>query len=51
MPFLETLDAWMTSSRPELEAVDGQRVGVDIFMFDALDEPSIVTEARAAANL
>jgi hypothetical protein len=49
--FLETLDAWMTSSRPELEAADGQRVGVDIFMYGALDEPSAVTEARAAANL
>lgn len=49
--FLETLDAWMTSSRQELEADDGQRVGVDIFMFGALDEPSAVTEARAAANL
>jgi hypothetical protein len=49
--FLETLDAWMTSSRPELEALDGQRVGVDIFMYDAPNETSIATEARAAANL
>jgi hypothetical protein len=48
--FLETLDAWMTSSRPELEARDGKRVGVDIFMYDAPNESSVTTATKAAAN-
>ena len=48
--FLETLDAWMTASRPELEAPGGQRVGVDIFMYDAPNEPSVTTGTQAAAN-
>ncbi len=48
--FLETLDAWLTASRPELEAVTGQRVGVDIFMYDAPHEPAISAAAKAAAN-
>lgn len=48
--FLETLDAWMTSSRPELEARDGKRIGVDIFMYDAPNEPSVTTATKAAAN-
>ena len=48
--FLETLDAWLTASRPELEAPNGQRVGVDIFMYDAPNEPSAVSGAQAVAN-
>jgi len=48
--FLETLDAWMTASRPELEARSGQRVGVDIFMYDAPNEPAVATVVKAAAN-
>lgn len=48
--FLETLDAWMTASRPELEAPNGQRVGVDIFMYDAPNEPLSARGAQAAAN-
>jgi Family of unknown function (DUF6502) len=48
--FLETLDAWMTASRPELEASEGHRVGVDIFMYDALNEPAVTTGVKAAAN-
>jgi hypothetical protein len=48
--FLETLDAWMTASRPELEAPDGHRVGVDIFMYDAPMEPAATAGVKAAAN-
>jgi hypothetical protein len=48
--FLETLDAWMTASKPELEAPVGQRVGVDIFMYDAPNEPPVTTGIQAAAN-
>jgi hypothetical protein len=48
--FLETLDAWMTSSRTDLEASTGQRVGVDIFMYDVASEPSSNTVTKAAAN-
>jgi hypothetical protein len=48
--FLETLDAWMTASRPELEAPDGHRVGVDIFMYDAPIEPAATAGVKAAAN-
>jgi hypothetical protein len=40
----------MTASRPELEAPTGQRVGVDIFMYDAPIEPAVITAAKAAAN-
>jgi hypothetical protein len=48
--FLETLDAWMTSSKAELEASTGQRVGVEFFMYDAPMEGSASTEIQAAAN-
>lgn len=48
--FLETLDAWMTSSKAELEASSGQRVGVEFFMYDAPMEASATTEIQAAAN-
>ena len=48
--FLETLDAWMTSSKAELEASTGKRVGVEFFMYDAPIEPSATTEIQAAAN-
>jgi Family of unknown function (DUF6502) len=48
--FLETLDAWMTSSKAELEASTGQRVGVEFFMYDAPMEASAPPEIQAAAN-
>ncbi len=48
--FLETLDAWMTASRPELEAPSGHRVGVDIFMYDAATDPPVTAGVKAAAN-
>jgi len=48
--FLETLDAWMTASRPELETSNGRRVGVDIFMYDAPIEPSATAGTQAVAN-
>ena len=48
--FLETLDAWMTSSKAELEASTGKRVGVEFFMYDAPIEASAATEIQAAAN-
>lgn len=48
--FLETLDAWMTSSKAELEAPTGQRVGVEFFMYDAPMEAPPITEIQAAAN-
>jgi hypothetical protein len=48
--FLETLDAWMTSSKAELEAATGQRVGVEFFMYDAPAEASPATDVHAAAN-
>lgn len=36
--FLETLDAWMNTSRKNLEAPNGHGVGVEFFMFDAPSE-------------
>jgi hypothetical protein len=48
--FLETLDAWMTSSKAELEASTGQRVGVEFFMYDAPMEASAPPEIQVAAN-
>ena len=48
--FLETLDAWMTSSKGELEASTGQRVGVEFFMYDAPMEAPAIAEIQAAAN-
>lgn len=48
--FLETLDAWMTSSKAELEAPTGQRVGVEFFMYDAPMEAPAISEIQAAAN-
>jgi hypothetical protein len=48
--FLETLDAWMTSSKGTLEAPSGQRVGVEFFMYDAPMEISATPELQAAAN-
>jgi hypothetical protein len=38
----------MTATRSELEAPDGHRVGVDIFMYDAPNEPAVTTAAKAA---
>jgi hypothetical protein len=48
--FLETLDAWMTSNKTELEASTGQRVGVEFFMYDAPAEAPAIAEIQAAAN-
>jgi hypothetical protein len=48
--FLETLDAWLTSSKPELEASTGQRVGIEFFMYDAPMEGSSPPEVQLAAN-
>lgn len=48
--FLETLDAWMTSSKTELEASTGQRVGVEFFMYDAPVEASVPAELQLASN-
>ena len=48
--FLETLDAWMTSSKAELEASTGKRVGVEFFMYDAPIEPTAANEIQTAAN-
>ena len=48
--FLETLDAWMTSSKTDLEASSGQRVGVEFFMYDAPAEASASTDVQLAAN-
>jgi hypothetical protein len=48
--FLETLDAWMTSSKAELNAPTGQRVGIEFFMYDAPMEVSAPTDIQVAAN-
>jgi hypothetical protein len=48
--FLETLDAWMTSSKADLEASTGQRVGVEFFMYDAPMEASAPADIQVAAN-
>jgi len=48
--FLETLDAWMTSSKAALEAPTGQRVGVEFFMYDAPMEVSAPADIPVAAN-
>ena len=48
--FLETLDAWMTASRAQLEAPSGQGVGVEFFMFDAPNEPAPPAEVTATAS-
>jgi hypothetical protein len=48
--FIDTLDAWMTASRAQLEASSGQAVGVELFMFDAQSEPGTSTEVSASVN-
>jgi hypothetical protein len=48
--FLETLDAWMTASRTELEAPAGNRVGVEFFMFDVPNEPAAPAGLSMAAS-
>jgi hypothetical protein len=48
--FLETLDAWMTASRAQLEAPSGQGVGVEFFMFDALSEQAAPAETAAVSH-
>jgi len=40
----------MTSSKGELEASTGQRVGVEFFMYDAPMEAPAIVEIQAAAN-
>ncbi len=47
---LETLDAFISRSREQLEAPSGRRVGVDIFMYDVPEETSVKAAVQAAAN-
>lgn len=48
--FLETLDAWMTSSQQSLEAASGKQVGINIFMYDMPSDPPGTTNIQVAAN-
>jgi hypothetical protein len=48
--FLETLDAWMTASRSDLEASSGNGVGVEFFMFDVPNEPMAPAELAVASS-
>jgi hypothetical protein len=48
--FLETLDAWMTASRSDLEASSGNGVGVEFFMFDVPNEPMAPAELPVASS-
>lgn len=47
VPFLETLDSWMTSTKEQLAAPEGQRVGVNIFMYDVHSD----SDSLGAANI
>jgi hypothetical protein len=48
--FLETLDAWMNSNQPSLDAASGEQVGVDIFMYNVPSGRSERVRIQSAAN-
>jgi hypothetical protein len=48
--FLTSMDAWITENRSRLEATNGRRVGLDMFMFDVASESAATPGIQSVAN-